>query len=81
MRYEKFDVNLYVNLMIKNYDFDRVILFVDFEWLKSIDFSGVLNDFWFVNKLVLMCYFLIKYDVFGGVRENALFSRVWGDFW
>ena len=45
MRYEKFDVNLYVNLMIKNYDFDRVVLFVDFEWLKSIDFTGVLNDF------------------------------------
>ena len=44
MRYEKFDVNLYVNLMIKNYDFDRVILFVDLEWLKSIDFTGVLND-------------------------------------
>ena len=45
MRYEKFDVNLYVNLMIKNYDFDRVILFVDLEWLKSIDFTGDLNDF------------------------------------
>ena len=44
MRYEKFDVILYVNLMIKNYDFDRVILFVGLEWLKSIDFTGVSSD-------------------------------------
>ena len=34
-----------MNLMIKNYDFDRVVLFVNFVWLKSIDFTGVLNDF------------------------------------
>ena len=33
-----------VSLMIKNYDFDRVVLFVDLIWLKSIDFTGVLND-------------------------------------
>ena len=34
-----------MNLMIKNYDFDRVVLFVDLVWLKSIDFTGVLSDF------------------------------------
>ena len=44
VRYEKFDVDLNVYLMIKNYDFDRVVLFVDLEWLKSIDFTGVLHD-------------------------------------
>ena len=62
--------------MIKNYDFDRVVLFVNFVWLKSIDFTGGLNDFLVVNKLVLMCYFIIKYVIFGLVRESALFSRV-----
>ena len=34
-----------VGLMIKNNDFDRVMLFVDFAWLESIDSTGVLNDF------------------------------------
>ena len=68
MRYEKFDVDLYVNLMIKNYDFDRVVLFVDLVWLKSIDFTGVFSDWWVVNWLVLMCYFIIIYGIFGGVR-------------
>ena len=29
----------------KNYDFDRVVLFVDFILLKSVDFTGVLIDF------------------------------------
>ena len=29
----------------KKYDFDRVVLFVDLVWLKSIDFTGVSNDF------------------------------------
>ena len=57
-----------MNLMIKNYDFDRVGLFVDLEWLKSIDFTGVFSDWWVVNWLVLMCYFFIKYGVFGEVR-------------
>ena len=56
------------------------MLFVDLVWLKSIDFTGVLRVWWTVNWLVLMCYFFIKYDVFGLVRENALFIRVWGDF-
>ena len=57
-------------------------------WLKSIDFTGVLNDFWFVNKLVLMCYFFIKFDVFGWVREKPYFIRaeryfeaIFNDFW
>ena len=65
----------------KNNDFDRVVLFMNLVWLKSIDFTSVLNDFWFVNKLVLMCYFFIKYDVFGWVRFKLYFSMVWGDFW
>ena len=41
-----------VGLMIKNNDFDRVILFVDWVLLESIDFTGDLNDFRFVNNLV-----------------------------
>ena len=88
MRYEKFDVNLYVNLMIKNYDFDRVALFVDFALRESIGFTGVLWDWWVVNRCVLMCYFFIKYMVFGWVRLKYWFIRAercfwWdsGDFW
>ena len=65
----------------KNNDFDRVVLFMNLVWLKSIDFTSVLNDFWFVNNLVLMCYFFIKYGVFGWVRFKLYFSMVWGDFW
>ena len=76
MRYEKIYVNLYVNLMIKNYDFDRVILFVDLEWLKNIDFTGVLNDWWDINRWFLMCYFFIKYGIFGRVRFKPYFIRV-----
>ena len=38
----------------KKYDFDRVVLFVNLIWLKSIDFTDVLSDFvigfwWFVR--------------------------------
>ena len=69
-----------MNLMVKKYDFDRVVLFANFVWLKSIDFTGVFSDWWVVNWLVLMCYFIIIYGIFGGVRENALFIRVWWDF-
>ena len=65
----------------KNYDFDRVVLFVDLIWLKSIDFAGDLNDWWDVNRCILMCYFIIKYDVFGWVRKKHWFIRVWWDFW
>ena len=36
----------------KNYDFDRVVLLVDLIWLKSIDFTGVLNDFEIVFLVV-----------------------------
>ena len=57
-----------MNLMVKKYDFDRVVLFANFVWLKSIDFTGDLNDWWVVNWLVLMCYFIIIYGIFGGVR-------------
>ena len=65
-----------VGLMVKNNDFDRVILLVDWLLLESIDFTGGLSGLWVVNRCVLMCYFLIKYGIFGRVRENALFSRV-----
>ena len=64
----------------KKYDFDRVVLFMVFVLCESIDVTGVLLDWWVVNRCVLMCYFFIIYGVCGGVRENALFSRVWGDF-
>ena len=57
-----------MNLMVKKYDFDRVVLFANFVWLKSIDFTGVFSDWWVVNWLVLMCYFIIIYGIFGGVR-------------
>ena len=33
-----------VVLMVKNNDFDRVGLFVDWVLLESIDFTGDLND-------------------------------------
>ena len=65
----------------KNYDFDRVVLFVNFVLCESIDFTSVLWDWWVVNRCVLMCYFFIKYDVFGWVRFKLYFSMVWGDFW
>ena len=63
VRYEKFDVGLYVNLITKKYDFDRVVLFVNFVLCESIDFTGVLWDWWVVNRCVLMCYFFIKYVI------------------
>ena len=75
VRYEKFDVGLYINLITKKYDFDRVVLFVDFALRESIGFTGVLWDWWVVNRCVLMCYFFIKYDVFGWVREKPYFIR------
>ena len=34
-----------MNLMIKNYDFDKEVLFVDFVLCESIDFIDVLWDF------------------------------------
>ena len=43
---------VWYGFMVKNYDFDRVMLFVDWVLLESIDFTGVLNDFWFVNRCV-----------------------------
>ena len=57
-----------MNLMVKKYDFDRVVLFANLVWLKSIDFTGVFSDWWVVNWLVLMCYFIIIYGIFGRVR-------------
>ena len=65
-----------------------MVLFVNFVLCKSIDFTGVLSDFWVVNKLVLKCYFFIKYDVFGRVRFKPYFIRaercfecIFDDFW
>ena len=53
-------------------------------WIECSDkvliFTGVLRGWWTVNRLVLMCYFFIKYGVFGWVRESAWFIRDWGDF-
>ena len=62
-------------------DFDRRLKFWFVLESKSIDFTGVLLDWWVVNRLVLMCYFLIKYGIFGWVREKLYFSRVWWCFW
>ena len=81
MRYEKFDVGLYVNLITKKYDFDRMVLFVNFVLCESIDFTGGLWDWWVVNWLVLMCYFFIKYVIFGWVRLKYWFIMAWEDFW
>ena len=52
----------------KKYDFDRLVLFVNLVWLKSVDFTGVFNVFWTVNRCAFMNYFFVKYDIFGGVR-------------
>ena len=41
-----FDVSFDMNLMVKKYDFDRVMLSVDWVLLESIDFTCVLSDFW-----------------------------------
>ena len=49
-------------------DFDRRVEFWFALESKSIDFTGVLLDWWAVNRLGLMCYLLIKYGIFGGVR-------------
>ena len=60
----------------KKYDFDRVVLFMDFVLYESIDVTGVLLDWWVVNRCVLMCYFFIIYGVFGWVRMKPYFIRV-----
>ena len=61
-------------------DFDRKVKFWFVLESKSIDFTGVLLDWCVVNRCVLMCYLLIKYGVFGWVREKLYFSRCWWDF-
>ena len=61
-------------------DFDRRAKFWSVLKSKSVDFTGDLRDFGVINRCVFMDYFFIKYDVFGKVRKNALFIRVWGDF-
>ena len=60
----------------KNYDFDRVVLFVDFALRESIGFTGVLWDWWVVNRCAFMNYFFVKYGIFGGVRLKYWFIRV-----
>ena len=52
-----------------------MVLFVDFALRESIGFTGVLWDWWVVNRCVLMCYFFIKYMVFGWVRLKPYFIR------
>ena len=69
-----------VVLIVKNNDFDRVMLFVDWVLLESIDFTGDLGNWCVINRCILMCYFFIKYVFLGWVRLNAYFSRVWEDF-
>ena len=66
---------VWYGFMIKNYDFDRVMLSVNWVLLESIDFTCVLNDFWFANKLVLMCCFFIIYGIFDWVRLKPYFIR------
>ena len=61
-------------------DFDRRLKFWFVLESESVDFTGVLLDWWVVNRLILMCYFLIKHGIFGWVREKLYFSRVWWDF-
>ena len=34
-----------MNLIVKNNDFDRVVLFVSLMQRESVDFTGVLSDF------------------------------------
>ena len=41
----------------KNYDFDRVVLFVDLIWLKSIDFTGV----WVIFSLGVLIIYNMKF--------------------
>ena len=62
-------------------NFDRRVKFWFILESKSVDFTGVLGDFGVINRCVFMDCFFIKYNVFGLVRWNALFSRVWVDFW
>ena len=57
-------------------DFDRGVRFLFVLESKSVDFTGDLGDFGVINRCVFMNYFFIKYNVFGLVRRNALFSRV-----
>ena len=60
--------------------FDRRVKFWFVLDSKSVDFTGVLLDWWVVNRLVLMCYFFIKYGVFGWVREKLYFQGFDGIF-
>ena len=76
-----FDVSFDMSLMVKNNDFDRMVLFMNLVWLKSIDFTSVLWDWRVVNRCAFINYFFTKYGVFGWVREKPYFIRVWGDFW
>ena len=43
----------------KKYDFDRVVLFVDLVWLKSIDFTGVLRGS--EIGFLVVCYMKFPY--------------------
>ena len=69
-------------------DFDRRVKFWFVLDSKSVDFTGVLLDWWAVNRLILMCYFIIIYGIFGRVRLKPYFIRaeryfedIFDDFW
>ena len=55
----------------KKYGFDKVVLFVDWAYWKSIDFTGVLSDFEIVILIVYEVKFCGLSAIFGWVRENA----------
>ena len=62
-------------------DFDRRVKFWFVLESRSIDFTGVceilrLNFWWFVRGC-----FVVKYGIFGWVRESIWFIRVWECFW
>ena len=46
-----------MNLMIKNYDFDKAVVFVNLIWLKSIDFTGV----WVIFSLGFLIIYNMKF--------------------
>ena len=70
-----------MNLMVKNMtSIELYCLRIWYSWKVLILLVFLVIDEMQIDVL-LMCYFFIKYGIFCVVRENALFSRVWGDFW
>ena len=72
-----FDVSFDMSLMVKIMtSIEWCYLWIWYGW-KVLILLVFWMIFWFVNKLVLMCYFFIKYDVLGRVRFKPYFIRVW----